>query len=474
MPIDASIYSQLQPGGGSFGKLGPGDILDLASKANRLSLFPLEQRQQEAATQGQEFDTAAKGYNFALNGVNALAANPNVSRKDAMDFMVSLSRQPGMANVPTGHFVQEISKLSDDPKQLKNWIATKQAQFMGVGGAEPGTTIGINPASGQPLMGTRAQAARQAIGPDRAGGTQGYATTMAPGESGALEASAARGTDLMATASTSPQYHSDLENLKQDSRVLGELGGPTVEVEKKLNQLSHRIGGFGITMDRDQLRAAESFDKIANTISSRQAAAVGAATDAGRHMILGATPNLQMSRGGREAMIDMMQGNQDFVDRARDEWMKHRAAGVPANAHDAWMAGVFSKTADPRVFQFNRLNWDDQQKFLRGLDPKDLPDFEKRYKQAIDLGWVGELKKKKGAAGNAPAAAGGPAVAPVPAAAGPAAPFAPAMAGRVPLPAPRPPVPGARLAPDGEHYIPDPYRPGKYIRVRPGENDTGL
>jgi len=31
------------------------------------------------------------------------------------------------------------------------------------------------------------------------------------------------------------------------------------------------------------------------------------------------------------------------------------------------------------------------------------------------------------------------------------------------------PVPGARLAPDGQHYLPDESRPGKYLRVEPGE-----
>ena len=34
-----------------------------------------------------------------------------------------------------------------------------------------------------------------------------------------------------------------------------------------------------------------------------------------------------------------------------------------------------------------------------------------------------------------------------------------------PVPAIPPPVPGARLAPDGRHYVPDPRRPGKYLMV---------
>jgi hypothetical protein len=34
-------------------------------------------------------------------------------------------------------------------------------------------------------------------------------------------------------------------------------------------------------------------------------------------------------------------------------------------------------------------------------------------------------------------------------------------------PADMPPVPGARKAPDGYWYLPDPTRPGKYLRLVP-------
>jgi len=70
------------------------------------------------------------------------------------------------------------------------------------------------------------------------------------------------------------------------------------------------------------------------------------------------------------------------------------------------------------------------------------------------------------AMGRAPM--GGPR--PVPTAGGPSAPIMPGGPGRPPIPqgpvpAIPPPVPGARLAPDGRHYVPDPRRPGKYLMV---------
>jgi hypothetical protein len=44
--------------------------------------------------------------------------------------------------------------------------------------------------------------------------------------------------------------------------------------------------------------------------------------------------------------------------------------------------------------------------------------------------------------------------------------FAKGLAGAPTAAAPKPPViPGARLAPDGRHYFPDPHRPGKYLML---------
>jgi hypothetical protein len=45
---------------------------------------------------------------------------------------------------------------------------------------------------------------------------------------------------------------------------------------------------------------------------------------------------------------------------------------------------------------------------------------------------------------------------------------APEMPKGSPQTGPQPPVPGARLAPDKNWYVPDPARPGKYLQVKPG------
>ena len=223
----------------------------------------------------------------------------------------------------------------------------------------------------------------------------GRVVGMAPGESELNASPAGRAASLQATATSSPQYHADLENLRTDSKILDNLGGPTFEVEKKLNQLSSRIGGFGITMTPDQLKAGESFDKIVNGISLRQGQMFGN-TDAGRNMTLGATPNTSMSKFGREGMIDMAQGNQDAVDAARRAWLKARANGATVKDHDLFMDQI-GQQMDPRVFQFNRLSRDNQQKFLSQMDHSDIGEFENKYKAAVANKWVKPLKAAESA-----------------------------------------------------------------------------
>lgn len=167
---------------------------------------------------------------------------------------------------------------------------------------------------------------------------------------------------------------------------MGNLGGPSQDVEKKLNQLSTRVAGFGVTMSPDQLRASESFDKIASNIALNQAKMLGG-TDSTRSMSVGATPNSGMSRYGRDGVIDMLQGNQDAVDAARQAWLDARSKGASAGSHDIFMNKI-SKVLDPRVFQFNRLSRDNQQKFYSQMPAAEIPAFEAKYEAGVKRGWV--------------------------------------------------------------------------------------
>jgi len=266
-------------------------------------------------------------------------------------------------------------------KQRDDAIAVLRANALGPAGAS--TLVQAPPgAGGEPqtqTLGERLQAGARG-GPQPTGQAVGEELR----QSGAAEASRA----IEATGTTTAQYHADLDNLKQLSKVV-EIGGPTVEIEKKFGQLASRFG-LPSTINAEQLKGVEEFDKIANQISLNQSKLFHG-SDAGLHTVVGANPATSMSRYGREGVIDMLQGNQDALDTTRKLWLSAQRNGAPANSYHQFVDRL-SNTLDPRVFQFNRMNRENQQKFLSQIDPSDLPDFEAKYQEAIRQKWVKPLK----------------------------------------------------------------------------------
>ena len=304
----------------------------------------------------------------------------NASRDDVMRMKMAIrATHPNIS-------AEIINRVSDlglaDPNGLPQGINTWRLM-----GLSPETRVSRVEGPPSPTGARTAQPLTTAV---RAGAQE---VSLPPGEEPLMVTPAARAERLQSTASTSPQYHADLENLRQLSKTL-EIGGPTVEAEKKLNQLGSRFG-LSITMSPDQLKSAEEFDKIANQISLNQSQMFHG-SDAGLHTVIGANPSSSMSRYGREGVIDMLQGNQDAIDTARKAWLRARGSGqVKAQDFDVFMERI-GQEIDPRVFQFNRMNRANQQKFLDTMDKADLADFEEKYKRAIDRKWVKSLKSDGG------------------------------------------------------------------------------
>jgi hypothetical protein len=320
-------------------------------------------------------DLDAKRNQFILDSVGATANDPKLNADKVRSLGVTLARNLRIPAPMINNWLDDLPKGKD---ALRQKLIQMRNMATGSANLSTPTPTGITP-EGAPIT-----APRDVYNYQTRGG--GLPSGLAPGEQGLSESAAGRAATLQATASTSPQYHSDLENLRQDSAVMGNLGGPSQDVEKKLNQLSTRVAGFGVTMSPDQLRASESFDKIASNIALNQAKMLGG-TDSTRSMSVGATPNSGMSRYGRDGVIDMLQGNQDAVDAARQAWLDARSKGASAGSHDIFMNKI-SKVLDPRVFQFNRLSRDNQQKFYSQMPAAEIPAFEAKYEAGVKRGWV--------------------------------------------------------------------------------------
>src|SRR5258707_4816545 len=370
------------------------------------------------------FEQWGKQNDYGQTSLQGLSNLPNPTADDVRHWAVGVSRNADPRALPSSVINAQVAAIINDPRGIKAGLTSLQNRLMGAGGAASRTQAPPGP-GGKP----------QTMPLGGAGyGAGAMPTGQAPGEAERQVGAAGAATALESTAGPTAQYHADLENPKQDSKIPANLGGPTVEAEKKLNQLTQRVGGVGATMDKDQLRAAESFDKIANQISLNQSKFFHGSA-AGLHTVLGANPNLSMSRYGRDGVIDMLQGNQDAIDVTRKMWLAAQRNGAPANSYHQFVDKV-SETLDPRVFQFNRLSRENQQKFLSQMDQDDVGEFEKKYQDAINRKWVKPLKGGKQSALDMP------------------------------------PVPGARMGKDVKGndawFVPDPSRPGKHMQVMTG------
>lgn len=388
------------------GAVGPDGTVDNAlvmSRAPTLGVRAPEVVSTLQAQQGQrianttaQFEQSAKQNQFVLDGLGTLADKPNVTRDDVNTFVATAARNTG---IPSPILNAWVRTLPPGGPALRQALVAQRNLAIGAGPTSS-RVQGAPDSSGAPTQITAGQANYEGAGvganddvTPKSVKTEtirapGISTALPPGETGLMEDSGKRFSALRATAGSSPQNHADLSNLLHDSRILGNIQGPTVEIEKRLNTLSQRLGVGTFSMDKGQVAAAESYDKIVSQLASNQQKQM---SDAGLHIAQSMNPTLAMSTVGREGVINMLRGNQDALDRIRTEANK---AKVPAGQYDRWMQD-FGQKLDVRVFQFNRMNRGQQQKFLLTMDPAEVPKFEEAYKFASDKErqWVDPLKK---------------------------------------------------------------------------------
>jgi hypothetical protein len=386
----SSLFPQApQPGAGNALIGDPAKAVGLMDAATRLRLlndqYSALSQQPQAALTGQNIanQTSQMKQNEDATQIAAhyFGTLPDNATPDDI-YRMKMAIRAVHPNISADTINTMADVALRDPKSIKNGIATLR-------------TIGMSPEA----MVSRVQ------GPPGAGGAPttipqtsavradgSITTALPPGETQLLEAPASRAEKLQATAGTSPQYHADLENLRQLSKDIPLSGPGLAEGEKKLNQIASRLGLPG-TVTADQLSKAEEFDKIANQISLNQSTLFHG-SDASLHTVVGANPSLSMSQIGREGVIGMLQGNQDAIDTARKAWLRARASGsVRAQDFDLFMDQV-GQQLDPRVFQFNRMSKDNRQKFLDSIrEPDELKRFEDNYKTAVKNKWVPPLSK---------------------------------------------------------------------------------
>lgn len=210
----------------------------------------------------------------------------------------------------------------------------------------------------------------------------GLPTTLPTGQQGAMETAAKQSANLVATVDSSAQTSADLSNIKQYSKILKDFGGPTADLELKVGALANRIGiKDGITLGKTEQAAAEGFKKLVEQLAGNQQRQM---SDAGLSSAQAQNPSLMMSQWGREGVIDALRGNQDAINLARKEWLKSK---LPAQDFPRWRE-KFNEDADVRVFQFNRMDKEAQQKFINGMGKEEADAFRQKFYATRDKGWL--------------------------------------------------------------------------------------
>jgi hypothetical protein len=336
----------------------------------------IAQRGGDISNTTAQLEQHAKQQGFLVDALGALADDPKLTydkvRNTAVTFARNLKLPGSMVNSWLSTLPRQQGALKETLNQMRN---------VAIGSSGTSASHPTVDANGAPISITKGEFLSKS-------GQGGVPAGLAPGEAGLAESAAGRAATLQSSASTAPQYHADLDNLKQLSKVI-DIGGPTVPFEKNFAQLASRFG-LPSTLGPEQLKGVEEFDKIANQISLNQSKLFHG-SDAGLHTVVGANPSTSMSKYGREGVIDMLQGNQDAIDITRKAWLKARANGAKPGDYDMF-AERMGQELDPRVFQFNRLNRANQQKFLSQMDPSELKDFEEKFKSSVEKKWVKPLK----------------------------------------------------------------------------------
>jgi len=266
----------------------------------------------------------------------------------------------------------------------------------------------FDPETGQPMtysptpppmpLGARPGVGGPGSGPAAAPSYKPVVSGNPPGMVGAAEdtakASAQAGNTLMARADQVPTNKANYANMQDDISKLSSMG-PGTDKEAYVNSLVQKWTGknWG-TMTPDQIRAANSFSKLANIAVGQQLAAMGG-TDARQQLFMGSNPHLDLSKLSNAYLTGMLQGNEDAINAKANAWQAWQKAGNGPHTYSAFQSD-FNQHFDPRVFQqqYMKAGSDELATMLKGMrNPDGSPNaagrkFQNDVLHAREQGWI--------------------------------------------------------------------------------------
>ncbi len=389
--------------------VNPDGTLDIEklTRGTARSGFGAPQATSQALSVGQQQFGLRRGYQTeAMSLLASMRDQANVNSDSIKNLVMTGVRAGIFPHDIANNLIKNIPPDSRKQDQVQHLYNISEA----LGGGAPRPSVSITPPRAQQPVNVpaavEAQISRGLITPSgevprsNQGKMYGGAPTSQPmtAEQEAKTGGDAA-TSLNSSANEVPLQRTQLTLMENDLKKAGaeKFFGPSAPWEKHVNLVVNRLAGFMPTMSKEDVAGLESFEKIAKQIAATQAGSLHATNDFLSNA-LGANPSITLSALGNTGIIHMLHGNLDAIAIKNREWRAARKAGVQPGQYWEWN-DHFNSNFDPRVFQFMRMNKDEQRSLLgivKQTDGDGGKQFENRLQDAIDNEWTPKGTKTPG------------------------------------------------------------------------------
>jgi len=227
-----------------------------------------------------------------------------------------------------------------------------------------------------------------APGNNIAGQAAGLSPAQQTASSGQGQASIQMASALQGRADQVPTNKGLLQNL--NATLSDFTPGPGAKWSKEAlaatNRVAQTMGLKGV--GTDSVKAQEEFDKMATQLAQSQFQQLGG-TGANFQLesTISTSPNSALSKLGNKGIISLLQGNEDAIAAKNKAWQAYQQKNGP-QSYGAFST-EFNQHFDPRVFQFQYLNRDDQKKMISGMSQAQKNKLHDDALYAKQQGWVG-------------------------------------------------------------------------------------
>jgi len=228
-------------------------------------------------------------------------------------------------------------------------------------------------------------------------------TGMAPGQAETIKINAANSADaankLVAGDAIRTTEHAALSEIVTALRAGVSSGPGSVAYNNAMERLG-RIPGFTSQKTQDTAARTDQMTKAMAQLQSMESQNM-IGTNAGLAQTINSLPHQEMSEKGILATSHMIQGSIDFNQAMSNAWMN---SPEKQNGGDffTWRSHYLGKQKDPtgndiqqdpRAYIFQRMNGDERQSMLKGMQPDDVKQLGRNYEHALRSGALGPDQK---------------------------------------------------------------------------------